>query len=199
MSEQPLTYAGFVNLVLEALEAAGVPYLIGGAVAAWAWGEARATLDLDLVLALPVESIGRLSAELAARGMLVPPDLFLDALIEDRADLPVNAIHGESGYKADLYLLRPGDALRQSAFERRKRVDLGPPLGEVYLHSPEDLILYKLWYYSLSRQTKHPRDIAAIVLTLKDELDETYILAWSQKMGTREIWLELKKEIDARS
>ena len=31
------------------MEAAGVEYMIGGAVASWAWGEPRATLDLDLV------------------------------------------------------------------------------------------------------------------------------------------------------
>lgn len=26
-------------------------------------------------------------------------------------------------------------------------VDLGPPIGEVWVHSPEDLILYKLRYF----------------------------------------------------
>lgn len=43
MSEESLDYLDFVKLVLEALEAAGVEYLIGGAVAAWAWGEPRST------------------------------------------------------------------------------------------------------------------------------------------------------------
>lgn len=36
-----------------------------------------------------------------------------------------------SGYKADLYPLREGDELRSSAFERRQKIDLGEPLGEV--------------------------------------------------------------------
>ena len=41
MNEPPLEIAGFLKLVIEALEAAGVEYLIGGAIAEWAWGENR--------------------------------------------------------------------------------------------------------------------------------------------------------------
>ena len=41
MSQEQLDYPGFVRLVLETLDAAQVEYLIGGAVAAWAWGEPR--------------------------------------------------------------------------------------------------------------------------------------------------------------
>ena len=61
MSAQPLGYADFVHLVIEALEAAQVDYLIGGAVAAWAWGEPRATQDVDFVVHVPVDSINRLA------------------------------------------------------------------------------------------------------------------------------------------
>ena len=49
-----------------------------------------------------------------------------------------------SELKAELYPLPQGDELRQSAFERREPVDYGPLIGKVYVHSPEDLILYKL-------------------------------------------------------
>jgi len=115
--------------------------------------------------------------------------------LDARADVPLNAIHIHTGYKADIYLLRPGDALRAEAFRRRQLVDLGPELGQVYLHSPEDLILYKLWYYSLSQQTKHLRDITAIVLTLKDELDQEYIRRWAQVKGVNTLWDELLERI----
>ncbi len=175
MPENALPYGRFVRLVLEALEEAGVPYLVGGAVAAWAWGEPRATRDLDLVVDLPVEAAGGLAEALASRNIPLPAEIILDRLIEDRADVPLSAVHVPTGYKVDIYLLRPGDELRQEAFRRRTLVDLGPELGKVHLHSPEDLIIYKLWYYSLSQQTKHLRDIASIVLTLGGDLDEAYI------------------------
>ncbi len=163
MSTDLIDFAGYVKLVLEALEAAGVEYMIGGAVASWAWGEPRATLDLDLVADIPINCVEALSQELEKRDMLVPADIILNTILEDRTDLPINAIHLHTGLKADIYPMRDHDELRQQAWSRRQLVDLGPELGEVYLHSPEDLIIYKLWYYSLSRQTKHPRDIGSII------------------------------------
>jgi hypothetical protein len=199
MSEESLNYAGFVRLVLDALEASGVDYLIGGAVAAWAWGEPRATQDLDLVIDIPFEAVGRLAEELKKRDMLVPAEIILDAIVEERADIPINAIHMYSGFKADLYPLRQGDELRRVAFQRRKRVDLGPGFGNVYLHSPEDLIIYKLWYYSLSQQTKHLRDITAIVLTLGNELDYDYIRLWADRRGLTTLWIEMLANIRSKS
>ncbi len=172
--------------------------MIGGAVAAWAWGEPRATLDLDLVVNIPLEAVGSLSKELKKRDMFVLEEIILDNILEDRADLPINAIHMYSGYKADLYPLREGDELRASAFERRQKIDLGEPFGEVYLHSPEDLIIYKLWYYSLSQQTKHIRDITSIVITLGDEIDFEYLEAWVGKKGIASIWHDLLARIRTR-
>ena len=183
----------FVKLVIDALEASGVDYLIGGAVAAWAWGEPRATQDVDVVVHIPIEAISKLSQELEKRGMLVPQEIILDAILEDRADIPISLIHASSGFKADLYPLRTGDELRRSALERRQRVDFGPPLGEVYIHSPEDLIVYKLLYFSISQQTKHARDIAAILRSYGDELDLVYIETWTQRFGLTAIWGELQQ------
>jgi len=191
MNNQVLDIVGFLKLVLEALEAAGVEYLIGGAIAAWAWGEPRATQDIDIVIDLPIEAVGKLSRELEKRNMLVPAKIILDTLLEDRADIPLNAIHIYSGLKADLYLVRAGDDLRRSAFQRRQSVDYGPPIGRVYIHSPEDLILYKLMYFGISQQPKHSRDIAAILHAKKDQLDFGYIEEWTTGLGLNVLWKEV--------
>jgi len=53
------------------------------------------------------------------------------------------------------------------------------------------LILYKLWYYSLSRQSKHLRDITSILLTLGDELDTAYIERWAERKGLTTLWQEM--------
>jgi hypothetical protein len=191
MTNRPLDIAGFLKSVIEALNAAGVEYLIGGAIAEWAWGEPRATQDLDLVVKIPIKAINKLSKELEKRDMLVPAEIILDAIVEDRADIPINAIHMHSGFKADLYPLREGDELRRSAFQRRQQVDYGPPIGKVYIHSPEDLILYKLMYFSFSQQSKHSRDIAAILKSKKNELDLNYIEQWTARLGLSSLWKEM--------
>ena len=191
MNQHPLDIREFLKLVIDALEAAGVEYLIGGAIAEWAWGEPRATQDLDLVVNIPLRAINKLSKELEKRNMLIPADVIRDSILEDRAHIPINAIHRYSGLKADLYPLREGDELRLSAFQRRQRVDYGPPIGKVYIHSPEDLILYKLIYFGLSQQPKHSRDIAAILRTKKDQLDFGYIDRWVDRWGLGSAWTEM--------
>lgn len=191
MNEKPLDIVEFLQLVLDALEAAGVEYLIGGAIAAWAWGEPRATQDLDLVIDVPNDAVTRLSDALKARDMLVPAEIILDNLREERADLPINAIHMYSGLKADLYPVRPGDTFRQTAFRRRQRIDFGPPIGHVFVHSPEDLILYKLLYYNISQQPKHIRDITAILHATRNQLDLGYLEKWAEQLGVSTIWREL--------
>src|SRR5512138_4020691 len=115
--------------------------------------------------------------------MLIPVEIILDAVVEDRADIPINAIHMYSGLKADLYPVREGDELRQSAFQRREQVDYGPPIGKVYIHSPEDLILYKMIYFGISQQSKHSRDIAGILQANRDQIDLQYIEDWATRLG----------------
>jgi len=195
MNDELLDISGFLKLVIEALEAAGVEYLIGGAIAEWAWGEPRATQDLDLVINVPIEAVGKLSKELEKRNMLIPAEIILDSILENRADIPINAIHMYSGLKADLYPVRPGDELRLSAFQRRQRVDYGPPIGPVYIHSPEDLILYKLIYFGISQQSKHSRDIAAILRAKKNQLDFEYIEGWVTRLGLGSVWKEMLDSI----
>ncbi len=189
----------FARLVIDALEASGTEYMLGGALAVAAWAEARSTQDVDIVVSIPLEHLKYLSKELEKRDMLVPVDIMLDTFLEDQGDLPINAIHLYAGYKAELFLLRPGDQHRKAAFARRKLVDLGPPLGQVYVHAPEDLILYKLHYFRLSQQPKHVRDITSILLAMADELDMAYITTWAHRLGLAMLWAEMQRQAQARA
>jgi hypothetical protein len=194
MAQQPVTFVDFARLVLDALESTELEYLIGGSVAVWAWGEVRTTQDIDLVINLPGPKIMRLSQELEKRGMLVPPEVILDLLLMPEGDLPINAMHLDSANKAELFLLRDHDQYRRLCLSRRRLVDLGPPLGEVYVHAPEDLIINKVYYFSLSEQTKHVRDIASIIAFCGDELDMAYIAQWTEKLSVAAVWNEIQTQ-----
>jgi hypothetical protein len=188
-------FGSFVREALDALEEAGVQYLIGGAVAVWGWGEARTTRDFDVVVDLPLEQMAGLSDSLRAREMLAPVEVMLD-LYMSPADLPINAIHMPTGYKLEIFLLRPDDPLRAIALQRRLLVDFGPSIGEAYVHSPEDLILYKLQYYSLSSQPKHIRDIGSIIAMIGDDsLEHDYLTQWIDRLELNEIWKEIQEQM----
>jgi hypothetical protein len=60
------------------------------------------------MIKIPIKAINRLSKELEKRDMLIPAEIILDNILEDRADIPINAIHLHSGLKADLYPVREG-------------------------------------------------------------------------------------------
>jgi hypothetical protein len=65
----------------------------------------------------------------------------------------------------------------------------------VYIHSPEDLIPYKLLYFSISQQPKHSRDIAAILQAKQDQIDFGYIEEWTKRLGLSSLWKELLDSI----
>jgi hypothetical protein len=185
---EPLGLLEFARLVIDALEAARLTYALGGALAVAAWAEARSTQDVDLVIDLPLEQLQSFSSELARRNVLIPPDLMLDQLLETRGDVALVGYHVQWTHRVELFLLRPGDDLRASALARRRLVDLGVPLGRVYVHAPEDLILYKLQYFSLSQQQKHTRDISAILLAQQGRLDAAYLAQWVERLGLSRFW-----------
>ena len=137
MNERPLDLVEFLKLVIDALTSAGVDYMIGGAIAAWAWGEPRATQDLDLVVNIPMDSVVALANELKKRDMPVPPEIILDALLENRTDLPVNVIHMYSGLKADLFPVRAEDELRQVVLPALLRTEHPPHLVDSFVPSGE--------------------------------------------------------------
>jgi hypothetical protein len=88
-----------------------------------------------------------------------------------------------------------GYGVAYSCSAGRQGYYLGHPLGEVYLHTPEDLIIYKLWYYSLSQQTKHLRDITSIVQLVGESLDFSYLYSWIEQKGMAGLWESLLANI----
>lgn len=199
MSEASMEFVNFIMIVLDSLSQADVEYMIGGAIAVWAWGDPRTTRDVDVVINLPIEKMKAFSEELQKRDMLVPVDIILDAYLETRADLPVDAIHMYTGYKAEFFLLRPENEYGNEAFARRCLVDIGTPLGKVYVTAPEDLILNKLRYYRISQQPKHTRDITSILIALGDELDKAYLERWATRLGVMGLWLYVQSLIQGNA
>lgn len=193
MSKNYLSFQEFLVMILAVLDKAEIEYMIGGAIAVWSWGEPRSTQDVDMVIHLKVEQINTLSEELEKVDIFLPPDIIMENLYNTRGDLPINAIHGFSGYKAEMFLMREDDALRQLAFTRRVKVDFGADVGKVFVHSAEDIIVYKLLYYSLSQQTKHIRDIGSIIKTSGDNLDYAYIEKWAKEKKLTNIWERIQK------
>ena len=161
------------------LNRTGLGYLLTGSMASNYWGIPRTTHDLDFVVQLPVESIAKLIDqfredfyvdESAARAALAAPYQF-------------NAVDRRSALKIDFWILRskPFDA---EIFRRRLSIDF---FGErTWIATPEDVILHKLCWDSVTASERQIGDAAGIIAVQAGSLDREYLEKWSRELGVRE-------------
>jgi hypothetical protein len=127
--------------VTQAFERLGIVYYIGGSVASSAYGMARATMDVDCVSDLSPEKVKEFVG-------IIQPDYYVDeqAILEAiHRGSSFNLIHLETMLKVDIFIAKR-NPYHQSALRRRKKdtLDEGQDVPEIYLASPEDVILSKL-------------------------------------------------------
>jgi hypothetical protein len=181
-------FKGFLRSVVETLERLGLLYAIGGSVASSIYGEARSTLDVDISVMLPLEQIMPFAEAFQALGYYAYPEAILDAVI---AHQPFNIIDSRRGFKADIFPVDPDlptHQERQVFLRSQRRVYDRTDNATAEVYSPEDVIVYKLKYYTLGRIPKHLRDIGAILAVQGDALDYDYIASWATQIGASEIW-----------
>lgn len=186
-----MTQLEFLKHSVDTLDRLGVKYMIVGSYACMAYGEARLTQDIDIVIDLSMQAV----AEFCAAH---PPPLFYvsETAVRDavRTRFQFNVLHPSSLNKID-YILPRIDAWGAGRMDRRRRVRLLPG-REVDVASPEDVILGKLWYHSLGGSDKHLRDIAGILRTSGDAVDRADVLAWAEKLGYTAVWNKILKKLD---
>ncbi len=76
----------------------------------------------------------------------------------------------------------------KSEFDRRQKIPFWNN-SEVYLATPEDVIIKKLSFYREGGSEKHLKDIRGIMA--EAELDKDYLQGWIQKLGLASVWGKL--------
>jgi hypothetical protein len=172
--------------VIEALEELGSPYLVGGSYASSAHGLARATMDIDILAAIP----GKLARALATR---LEPEFYADELAIRQAittKRSFNVIHLETMFKVDVFVSK-GDPFDVKQLERRRlEIVSRDPERSVYVASPEDIILSKLrWYRQTSEKSERQwSDVLGVMSVQADELDLEYLKRWAIELGVSDLF-----------
>lgn len=151
MNPEPITVT---LLVIQALNALDVPYLIGGSMAGALHGVPRATNDADLVVDLKPEQVDAFVRSLT-------PAFYADAdsirrAVRDKRSF--NLIHLGTMFKVDVFVrqARPFD---QSQFTRRiNAVIATDPEHTAFVASAEDTILARKMADHHRRSTRHLAD-----------------------------------------
>ncbi len=177
--------ANLFLLFTRPLEAAGIEYMVTGSVAAMLYGEPRLTHDIDLVIELPRERVPDLVRCFPEEAFYLPPQ---EVIIEEvgRAERGhFNAIHHESGFKADFYPVA-GDLLHRWGMEHRERVPVEDT--EIWAAPAGYVILRKLEYYREGKAEKHLGDIAAMLAVTGDEVDREDLERRVEVLGLGREW-----------
>jgi len=175
-----------VRKVAQALDALGVPYLLGGSMASGIQGLPRSTRDVDFAADLDERHVEPLAAALEAE-FYVDAEMIRDA-IQSRSSF--NVIHLDTMYKADVFV--PSiDAWSQEQMARRqlKRLSAEEDSPAVYVASPEDIILQKLRWYKMGGGVSDRQwgDVTGVLKVQADALDVPYLQHWGGALGISDL------------
>jgi len=173
--------------VLDALEALQIPYMVVGSFASTFWGRPRMTHDADLVVDISEEKVAELARLLAPH--FYAPLFVIEDAVHKRGQL--NLIHLRYAFKVDLWLLNdsPYDA---ACFKRRL---LGVMFDrEVWVSTPEDVILSKLlWYRAAPALERQLQDVIEVYEIQEPYLEHDYLDRWTRALGLADLFERVKQ------
>jgi hypothetical protein len=179
-------------LVIDAMDALGVPYLIGGSLASAVHGVLRATLNTDLVADLRLEHAEPLARALGGT-FYVDAESIREAVLHQRS---FNVIHLETMFKVDVFVVKKRP-FHHSQMERRlAQVIATDPDRTAYVATAEDTILAKLEWYRMSGDVSEQqwRDVLGVMKVQADRLDLAYLRQWAAQLNISDLLERAIKE-----
>lgn len=161
----------------ERLDAAGLPYMVVGSVAAAIHGYFRTTMDLDVVVARSPAGVRRFVASLDPEDHYVDLEAALEAL---RRGSQFNVIEFESGWKVDFIAL-PDTEFDREQLADAQRVEAGG--STVQVARAEATIVAKLRWAQSSGSARQLEDVTRLYELLRPGLDVELLRRWGQLAG----------------
>ncbi len=179
---EPIEVTLAVTTVLERLE---IEYVVGGSLATSLHGIPRATLDADIVADLRMAHIDPFVAALKA-SFFIDADMVRDAI---RRRSTFNILHLATMFKVDVFVTG-ADELLSIELSRKRRVRvLEETQAELFVASPEDMVLQKLMWYRDGGGVSDRQwgDVLGVIKTQGNRLDMAYLRLWAGRKGIGEL------------
>lgn len=178
--------------LVDALDSAGIPYMVAGSIASSFLGEPRTTNDIDVVIDPTPDQLeellscfgeGYYVSHMAARQALFARTMF-------------NVIDHASGMKID-FIIRKSRRFSHEEFGRRQPCTIGTPPLSVTFASAEDVILSKLEWAKLADSERQLRDAIGVALLNAGTLDRDYLRAWAGELELGDQLAIVEAKLDA--
>ena len=161
-----------VRDISQRFEQARIPYMLTGSMAMNYYAQPRMTRDIDIVIAITPEDVGRISA-------LFRPDYYVSEqnIRESLAHESIfNLIHQESLIKVDC-IIRKSSEYRRIEFERRQKISIVD--FTTFIVSKEDLIISKLAWAKNSHSEVQLNDVRNLLAT---GYEAAYLRRWTREL-----------------
>lgn len=166
----------FLEKLISILESVGIPYAVCGSLSSSLHGQPRATNDTDIIIAPTQEQLAKLLKSLET-GYYVSSKTAFEAM---KIRSMFNVIDNELGWKADL-IFRKNTPYQLTKFNRRIKAKL---MGiDLWILSPEDVILSKLDWAKKSGSELQLRDVLGVIKVQWNNLDWDYLRHWAKILG----------------
>jgi hypothetical protein len=184
-----VTSAAVLRRIGDALDSAGIPFMLTGSFAAAYHGIPRATLDIDLVIDATEPQLRTLVDRLEQAEQFVS----LEAALEARANQGLfNVIDPRSGWKVDL-IIRKDRPFSREEFARRTSITFDDI--QLSVASLEDVILSKLEWARLGGSVRQLEDVAALLRVRAPDLDMEYVHRWIPALDVGAQWEAAKRQV----
>ncbi len=168
----------------QALDSAGIDYMVVGSLASSVHGLPRATRDADLV-AIEQQQVKRLATALESQ-FCFSEEAAMNAI---RHSTSFGAIHENSFFQIDLFILKP-NPFNRAQFERRQDIEIDPDQGiATQFQSAEDTTLSKLLWFREGHEVSERQwqDVLGAIHTQGSRLDLAYLHQWAATLGVDDL------------
>lgn len=171
--------------VVQRLDKGSIAYMITGSTAANFYTVPRMTRDIDIVVELLERDVERFI-------QLFQNDYYLESetvrgAVKNKGMF--NLIHDHYIIKID-FVVRKDSPYRAREFSRRKKVAVDDQ--DLYLVSPEDLILSKLEWAKDSHSEVQLNDVRNLLKDVKG-LNRRYLTRWAKALGVQALYREVRR------
>ena len=187
--------ADFLQGLIEKLGRQNIPYMLSGSVSSSLHGQPRATKDVDIVIAPTEEQVLNFARTLGETYYVS-----LEAVREAFAhNSTFNVIDNQSGWKAD-FIIRKDRPFSKKEFERRCTAKIKQL--DVWVSSPEDIILSKSEWAKDSQSEQQFRDAFGVAMVQGNRLDRDYLHKWAKELqvesSLKQLLKQAKKLLDSK-
>lgn len=166
------------------LDNAGIAYMLTGSFAANFYATPRMTRDIDIIIEIQKDDVDKVF-RCFQKDFYIDRDAINEAI---KYQDMFNIIHNELAFKID-FIIRKDVEYRRTEFQRKKRVPLDDT--EIWIVSPEDLIISKLYWAKDSLSEMQLKDVKNLLLSMR-ELDSQYILDWIDKLNLAAVYNKVR-------